>query len=174
MAGCAPGEALVSGSVRECIELHEAWCATHCVLFLQRRVSLRATAWHGMYCGVVTIPFVYADETLKMLDANPQHVSDVCEPYPLPYSASLLCFAHMLDIQVEALIAYVSQNGDLMTGCTSFLGTALFLMVSFRINRAISRWWGGRTLFSELLGNARALVHTGLVYHNAKPEGVTS
>jgi len=73
---------------------------------------------------------------------------------------------------IDGLLAYVQHNATIMTGCTSFLATALFLMVSFRINRAVSRWWDGRRLYGEMLGEARALVHTGCLYHNEKPEGV--
>lgn len=113
---------------------------------LQRPVSLRATGWHGLYCSAITALHMYPHQILGALGAP--------------------------EGSIDGLLAYVQQNATIMTGCTSFLATALFLMVSFRINRAVSRWWDGRRLYGQLLGEARALVHTGCLYHNEKPEGV--
>ena len=104
-------------------------------------MPLRATALHGLYCTGLTVPFVY----VHWENDIPGWMS-----------------------KAKPFVQYVYENASLMTGCTSFMATALFLILSFRINRAVSRWWEGRVLFGEMLAEARGLQQTAVVYLNNK------
>lgn len=48
---------------------------------------------------------------------------------------------------------------DVMQNCTGFIATALFMTLSFRMNRAASRWWHGREMCAQLLSHARNFNH---------------
>lgn len=106
-----------------------------------RSTPLRMSCFHALYCAGVTIPFV----TL--------HQSGDAELFG------------------AQLVEHLCTHANAMTGCTSFLATALFLMLSFRINRATARWWEGRRLFGDLLGEVRGLLQALRVY--VKPMDTT-
>ena len=64
----------------------------------------------------------------------------------------------------DKFVEFVLQNSGALTGITGFLATALFLMLSFRINRGVGRWWEGRSVYGDLLGNLRGLVQSSHLY----------
>ncbi|CAE7747305.1 unnamed protein product [Symbiodinium pilosum] len=59
--------------------------------------------------------------------------------------------------EMAHMAQYIMESHDVMQTCTGFLATALFMTLSFRMNRAASRWWKGRELCADLLSNARSL-----------------
>ncbi|CAJ1328475.1 unnamed protein product [Effrenium voratum] len=105
---------------------------------LARKGPLKATAWFLLYCSSVTAAFEnaryasFTDETM---------MSEVFD-------------------EVTGVVQYVMTSQNVLQGCTGFLATALFMTLSFRINRAASRWWHGREVWARLLGQCRALSQT--------------
>lgn len=102
--------------------------------FRNRRLPLRLSFYHGLYSSALTVPFVWAHY----------------------YGPS--------DHVVTQLVEHLADHSDTFQGCTSFLATALFLMLSFRINRATARWWEGRKVYGDLVGNLRNLSQASQVY----------
>jgi predicted membrane chloride channel (bestrophin family) len=68
---------------------------------------------------------------------------------------------------------HVQEHANLMTASTSFVSTALFLMLSFRVNRASARWWEGRTVFGRVHAHVRSLSQSSMCYVR-EPRGATA
>ena len=103
---------------------------------------LRVSAFHGIYCVGITGPFMYL------------HTNGHTESTP------------------DQFVEFVLQNSSALTGITGFLATALFLMLSFRINRGVGRWWEGRSVYGDLLGDLRGLVQSSHLYITDKKVAV--
>eukprot|EP00941_MAST-03F_sp_MAST-3F-sp1_P001656 g1656.t1 len=79
------------------------------------------------------------------------------------YTSSLTATFEMMK-GTEGFATIVENMSKVMMASTSFLATALFLMLSFRVNRASERWWEGRTRFGHAIGHARSLAQSSLCY----------
>jgi hypothetical protein len=90
-----------------------------------RPVSIYLTGLHGLFCMALTVPFMMLHEG-ALLDKQ----------YDIAWA--------------QQLVEYVDLNSASLTSTTSFLATALFLMLSFRIDRTSSRYWEGRRLIGDL------------------------
>ena len=62
------------------------------------------------------------------------------------------------DWMFHDLIEYMTRHQEALTKPVGFLATALFLMASFRLNRATSRWWQARILWGDLHADVRSFV----------------
>jgi hypothetical protein len=56
------------------------------------------------------------------------------------------------------LIVHMTSHQEALARPVGFLATALFLMASFRLNRATARWWQARTLWGDLHADVRSFV----------------
>ncbi|CAK9006265.1 unnamed protein product [Durusdinium trenchii] len=99
-----------------------------------RRAPVKATAAFLLYCSGITLAF----ENLRNFSTTGQPV--------------------VVD-EVTHVVQYVMASHDVMQTCTGFIATALFMTLSFRMNRAASRWWHGREMCAQLLSNARNFKH---------------
>lgn len=124
---------------------------------VDRRLPLSLSLRHAIYSAAFTVPFVYLHES--NVGARPHFVTDLTTSLNSNFPILIWDYS-------QSATNYLVENNQLMTGCASFLATALFLMLSFRINRAISRWWEARSLFAELQGELRALAQSSQVYCN--------
>lgn len=106
---------------------------------LARRVPLRNTVYYAIYSTGVT--------------------------------ASLLHVArHESDFEVvKPLIEYYLNNHDALTSVTGFMATALFLTLSFRLNRTADRWWSASSHFGTMSTNVRGLAQTAQLSISNKP-----
>ncbi|CAE7753964.1 unnamed protein product, partial [Symbiodinium necroappetens] len=99
---------------------------------LSRKQPLKATSLYLLYCSSVTASFMHCRHYAA--SGQPWFVEEV---------------AHMAQ--------YIMESHDVMQTCTGFLATALFMTLSFRMNRAATRWWHGREMCANLLSSARSL-----------------
>jgi len=99
---------------------------------LSRKQPLKATALYLLYCSSVTASFMHCRHYAA--SGQPWFVEEV---------------AHMA--------RYIMESHDVMQTCTGFLATALFMTLSFRMNRAATRWWHGREMCARMLSSARSL-----------------
>jgi len=107
-----------------------------------RALPLKASAIHFAYCSFITGNFMYL------------HNDGDFESTP------------------DAIVETFLHNVNILSGCTGFLATALFLMLSFRINRGVGRWWEGRSLYGDMLGNLRSLTLSSQIYMRKKSDAV--
>jgi len=120
-----------------------------------RRVPLKVSAIHALYCTGVTTPYVFF--TLSTI-------------HPLTYTHThthRFMYLHTnghTESKPDQFVEWVLQNSSALSGITGFLATALFLMLSFRINRGVGRWWEGRSVYGDMLGNLRGLVQASHMY----------
>lgn len=105
-----------------------------------RKLPLKAACIHAVYSTAITADFMY-----KHYDGVTESRSDI-------------------------VVEHILEHTNIFAGCTGFLATALFLMLSFRINRGVSRWWEGRRLYGEMLGNLRGLAHASRAYMREKKD----
>ena len=109
---------------------------------VSRKGPLQVTAVHAAYCSLVTGNFMSLHNDGTM------------------------------DSEADLLVEYILQHSNVLAGCTGFLATALFLMLSFRINRGVGRWWEGRALYGEMLANLRGLAQASNAYVRNKGVGI--
>ena len=62
------------------------------------------------------------------------------------------------DWLLHDLIVYMTSHQEALTKPVGFVATALFLMASFRLNRAATRWWQARFLFGDFHADVRSFV----------------
>lgn len=111
----------------------DSWCSLlHSIR--SRTAPLKASVFFLFYCSSVTLAF----EKLRNFSTAGQ---------PL-----------VVD-EVTHVVQYLMASHDVMQNCTGFLATALFMTLSFRMNRAASRWWHGREMCAQLLSHARNFNH---------------
>eukprot|EP00746_Dinoflagellata_sp_MGD_P017176 gnl/MRDRNA2_/MRDRNA2_139233_c0_seq1.p1 gnl/MRDRNA2_/MRDRNA2_139233_c0~~gnl/MRDRNA2_/MRDRNA2_139233_c0_seq1.p1 ORF type:complete len:417 (-),score=43.73 gnl/MRDRNA2_/MRDRNA2_139233_c0_seq1:282-1532(-) len=109
---------------------------------LKRHVPFKHASLHLLYSSGLTMSFMSLHQKhLSGYDGNP----------------------------LEGVVEYMISNGTLMQGCTSFLATSLFFILSFRINKASSRWTDARRLYGYLLSAVRNLAQGSQVYVKSKP-----
>mmetsp|Transcript_55837 Transcript_55837/g.103340 ORF Transcript_55837/g.103340 Transcript_55837/m.103340 type:complete len:455 (+) Transcript_55837:41-1405(+) len=99
----------------------------------QRPVPLKLTGYYLSYSTGVTLPIYYVHYHQGMLTG------------------------YAVDYYIEAFIESLVQHSNLFQGVTGFLASALFLMLSFRVHRASSRWWEGSHQWGNLMSAVRSL-----------------
>lgn len=55
------------------------------------------------------------------------------------------------------MVTFMSTHTEALVTSSASLATALFLILSFRVNRAITRWAHGRHIYGHLLADVRSL-----------------
>mmetsp|Transcript_22310 Transcript_22310/g.51685 ORF Transcript_22310/g.51685 Transcript_22310/m.51685 type:complete len:406 (-) Transcript_22310:185-1402(-) len=96
-----------------------------------RSQPLKVAAFYLAYCSSLTMGFMHC-----RFDASSG------QPW-------------LLD-EVSQVAHYVMQSHSVMQTCTGFLATAVFMTLSFRMNRAASRWWRGRDMCAQMVSSARS------------------
>lgn len=114
-----------------------------------RPAPLKATLGYSMYCSCLTTPFIYL------------HLAGRPGPDAL-----------LLELKAYELVEHLVGHAGAVQSVTSFLASALFLMIGFRINRATSRWWFGGQLFGRLMSSTRNLTLTAQLAINEKAVAV--
>ena len=98
----------------------------------QRTAPLKRAGLHAAYSTVLTLPFIHA---------------------PLWFDWGLgTCWNPYADMFLQA---WFLEHSGCMYG-TTILATPLFLLLSFRVNRAAHRWWDGRVLYGEMMAEANS------------------
>eukprot|EP00929_Paragymnodinium_shiwhaense_P043188 TRINITY_DN22243_c0_g1_i4.p1 TRINITY_DN22243_c0_g1~~TRINITY_DN22243_c0_g1_i4.p1 ORF type:complete len:376 (-),score=66.07 TRINITY_DN22243_c0_g1_i4:72-1199(-) len=100
-----------------------------------RKKPVKATILHGIFCTSLTIPFVHLQQ-------------DRAAELPL----------------LHPFMEHLTNHSELFQGSVGFLATALFLLLSFRVNRASDRWHEGSRLYADVMGSLKALTFESQVY----------
>eukprot|EP00930_Biecheleria_cincta_P049948 TRINITY_DN35137_c0_g1_i1.p1 TRINITY_DN35137_c0_g1~~TRINITY_DN35137_c0_g1_i1.p1 ORF type:complete len:416 (+),score=51.78 TRINITY_DN35137_c0_g1_i1:152-1399(+) len=102
------------------------------------RMPLRATAYYTVYSSAITLPFLFPKQCMEF----------VC----LDNSKAEHILIHCID--------QLNSHHVTWQSVTTFLASALFLMLSFRCNRSYVRWWEAGSEYAGLLSAARKLTLT--------------
>ena len=107
-----------------------------------------STFKHFLFSSAITAPFVLGHQS-----GGPLSAADLTDGDPVvePDLVTELCSRSH-----ELVYLMVSSNEELLAS-SGIVSTALFLVLSFRVNRAIGRWAEGRKRFGELIADVRAL-----------------
>jgi len=101
-----------------------------------RPVPRRATAKYFGFSSAVTCSFMY----LTWLPES------AAEPW-------------LID-QAAHVVRHMMESHGLMQSLTGFVATALFMTLSFNMNRAAKRWWQGRELCGDVIRHVHTLSQT--------------
>eukprot|EP00929_Paragymnodinium_shiwhaense_P067192 TRINITY_DN33824_c0_g1_i1.p1 TRINITY_DN33824_c0_g1~~TRINITY_DN33824_c0_g1_i1.p1 ORF type:complete len:411 (-),score=55.76 TRINITY_DN33824_c0_g1_i1:11-1243(-) len=89
--------------------------------------------------------------------------------YTVYVGAVTVPFHYMMHaFHLESVLAHLQVNATCLTACTGTLTTALFLMLSFRMNKASERHWEGRGMCGLMLANVRAISVSAMSYVTKK------
>ena len=123
------------------------------------RFPLFASAAVGVYTSIVVlgIEAVHYENKAEAANAAPKAAS----------TADHTLFERGSHATVEGLKRMTRElfvdRSAFVPPCT-FLSTALFLMLSFRLNRSITRWWNGAMQWSAMQADVVALTNSAFVY----------
>jgi len=124
---------------------------------LARRAPLQKTAGYAIYSTACTVSVLA--------------VAPLEHRYDLGISRYIADLGLPLDTLQEAARCLLANPG-MMQSCTGFLATALFLTLTFRLNRSASRFWEGRTEFGGITSSCRAMTQTAQLSISNKPMAV--
>lgn len=99
------------------------------------RVPLRATAYYTVYSSAITLPFLFPTQCMECVGLEGSRAEHI--------------LIHCID--------QLNSHHVTWQSVTTFLASALFLMLSFRCNRSYVRWWEAGSEYAGLLSAARKL-----------------
>ena len=124
------------------------------------RFPLTAAAGFGVYAGVVALGI----ELVRREDKERSKRTESAEASRRSALAGpALWREQAVDVAIQLTRSLFSDRSAFVPPAT-FLSTALFLMLSFRLNRSVSRWWRGATLWTEMQSSVVELTNSSFVY----------
>lgn len=131
---------------------------------VSRDMPIQNALRHGVFSSMVTLPFIIHNHH-READVHDVVATYIADP-SLAHFFVTMC--HTVDAGIEHLVA----NQDLLQGVTGFLASAVFLMLSFRLNRAYMRWLQGGEVFHQFLTSTRNLTLTAQLSINKRSTAV--